>query len=261
VNQIDLTGKTAIITGAGQGLGRAISVALHGAGANVAINYYLDDQDSYQSDPSAPAGPNRARAEAVVASLADRSIATAADVRDQADVAKMFDQVEQRGGAVDIVINNAGITRDRTVQKMSASEWQEVIDTNLTGVFNVCKQASVRLTDGGRIVSLSSLSAVVGSFGQANYAAAKAGVISLTKVLSKELARRQITVNAVAPGLVLTEMGMALSEEIRQQMLQQIPLGRFGDPEDIAGVVAFLCSDMAAYVTGQTIHVNGGWWS
>jgi 3-oxoacyl-[acyl-carrier protein] reductase len=261
VNHIDLSGKTAIITGAGQGLGRAIAESLHSAGANVVINYYQDDPDSYEDGQRAEATPNRTRAEEVVASLGDRSFAFPADVRDQGAIAQMFDQTLQRWGSVDIVVNNAGITRDRTVKKMTSDEWQQVIDTNLTGVFNVCQQAANRLTDGGRIVSLSSLSAVVGSFGQANYAAAKAGVISLTKVLSRELASRQITVNAVAPGLILTEMGMSVSDDIRQQMLQQIPLGRFGDPGDVAGAVAFLCSNMASYITGQTIHVNGGWWS
>jgi 3-oxoacyl-[acyl-carrier protein] reductase len=261
VNQIDLSGKTAIITGAGQGLGRAIAVGLHSAGANVVINYYQDDLNSHEDIPLDEATPNRTRAEEVVAALGDRSFAFPADVRDQEAITQMFDQTLQRWGSVDIVVNNAGITRDRTVKKMTSAEWQQVIDTNLTGVFNVCQQAASRLSDGGRIVSLSSLSAVVGSYGQANYAAAKAGVISLTKVLSRELAGRQITVNAVAPGLILTEMGMAVSDDIRQQMLQQIPLGRFGDPGDVAGAVAFLCSDMASYITGQTLHVNGGWWS
>jgi 3-oxoacyl-[acyl-carrier protein] reductase len=159
------------------------------------------------------------------------------------------------------VVNNAGITRDRTVQKMSPQEWQQVIDTNLTGVFNVCQQAALRLTDGGRIVSLSSIAAVMGSFGQANYASAKAGVISLTKVLSRELAKRRITVNAVAPGVVLTEMGKSIPDDVQRQMLEQIPLGRFGEPSEVASVVLFLCSDLSSYVTGQTIHVNGGWWS
>jgi len=139
--------------------------------------------------------------------------------------------------------------------------WQEVIDTNLTGVFNVCKSASASISDGGRIVSLSSVAAFLGFFGQANYAAAKAGVVGLTKVLSRELARRNVTVNAVAPGVVLTEMGKSIPDESRAEMLKQIPLGRFAEPREVADVVLFLCSDMASYVTGQTIHVNGGWYS
>ncbi len=162
---IDLSDKTAIVTGAGQGLGRAIAVAIHAAGANVVINYFQNGQ-------SVDEGWNRTQAEEVVASLGDRSIAIPADVRDQRAIAQMFDQAESRWGPIDIVVNNAGITQDRTVQKMSPQEWQQVIDTNLTGVFNMCQQAALRLRDGGRIVSLSSIAAVMGSFGQAYYAAA-----------------------------------------------------------------------------------------
>jgi 3-oxoacyl-[acyl-carrier protein] reductase len=143
---------------------------------------------------------------------------------------------------------------------MSAQEWQDVIDTDLTGVFTVCRTASEMLRDGGRIVNFASISGVVGFFGQANYAAAKAGVVAITKVLSKELAKRRITVNAVAPGVVLTEMGKTIPEEVRARMLENIPLGRFAEPDEIARVVLFLCSDLSSYVTGQTLHVNGGLW-
>jgi 3-oxoacyl-[acyl-carrier protein] reductase len=143
---------------------------------------------------------------------------------------------------------------------MSLDEWQSVIDTNLTGVFHVCKVAAEKMADGGRIVSLASIAASVGFFGQANYAAAKAGVGAMTRVLSRELARRNITVNAVAPGVVLTEMGKTIPIEVRAAMLANIPLARFGEPDEIGKVILFLCSDLASYVTGQTIHVNGGWW-
>ena len=135
-----------------------------------------------------------------------------------------------------------------------------MIDTNLTGVFNVSQAAAAKLNDGGRIVSMASISGSVGFFGQANYSAAKAGVVGLSKVLSKELAKRNITVNTVAPGVVLTEMGKSIPEEARAKMLEQIPLGRFGEPDDVANAILFLCSDLAAYITGQTIHVNGGWY-
>ena len=247
---IDLTGKMAVITGAGQGLGRATAEALHRAGANVIINYFDD-----------PSAPNRQRAAETAAALGNRAVALAADVRDPASLEAMMDEAIRRFGSLDIVVNNAGILRDKTVKKMTLDDWQQVIDTNLTGVFNVCKAAAERLNDGGRIVSLASISAAIGFFGQANYAAAKSGVVGLTKVLSRELAKRRITANAVAPGVVLTEMGKSIPDETRQQMLASIPLGRFGEPREIAEVVVFLCSDMASYVTGQTIHVNGGWWA
>jgi 3-oxoacyl-[acyl-carrier protein] reductase len=162
-------------------------------------------------------------------------------------------------GTLDIVVNNAGIIRDKTIRKMSETDWQDVIDTNLSGVFHVCQAAAESLADNGRIVNLASISGVIGFFGQANYSSAKAGVIALTKVLSRELAKKNITVNAVAPGVVLTEMGQSIPETSRNQMLQQIPLGRFGEQEDIANAILFLCSPLAGYMTGQTLHVNGGW--
>ena len=207
-----------------------------------------------------PFGQNQASAEGVAAQLGDRAVALGADVRKLAEVQALLDQAKQKFGSLDIVVNNAGIIRDRTVRKMAAEDWQAVIDTNLTGVFNVCKVAADTLNDGGRIVNFASIAAVVGFFGQSNYAAAKAGVSALTKVLSRELARRRITVNAVAPGVVLTEMGKTIPEEVRAKMLENIPLGRFGEPAEIAQVVLFLCSDLASYMTGQTLHVNGGWW-
>jgi 3-oxoacyl-[acyl-carrier protein] reductase len=248
MTHIDLSGRVALVTGGGQGLGAAIAQALHRAGADVIVNHFPD-----------AAGTNRERAEQVVAALGDRASVAAADVRDLAQVTSMFEAVVQRAGGIDIVINNAGIIRDKTLKNLSPQDWQQVIDTNLTGVFNVCKAASATLREGGRIVSLASISAALGFFGQANYAAAKAGVVALTKVLSRELAKRRITVNAVAPGVVLTEMGKSIPEEARNEMLKNIPLGRFGEPREIADVVLFLCSDLASYVTGQTLHVNGGW--
>ena len=250
MNRIDLTGKTAIVTGASQGLGQATAEALHAAGASVVVNYFSD-----------PHGKNKIRAESVVRSLGQRAIAAAADVRGTTEVEAMFALAKREYGAVDIVINNAGIVRDRTVQKMTDAEWQEVLDTNLSGVFKVSREAVKHLQRGGRIVNLASIAGAVGAFGQANYAAAKGGVVSLTKVLSRELARQEINVNAVAPGVIDTEMSRTIPEEVLVEMMGQIPLGRFGEPSEIADVVLFLCSDLASYVTGQTIHVNGGWWS
>jgi 3-oxoacyl-[acyl-carrier protein] reductase len=223
------------------------------AGARVIVNFFED-----------PEGTNRERAEQTVAGIVSaggEASALAADVSNPAAVEVLFQEIAARYGTLDILINNAGILRDRTARNMSASEWQAVIDTNLSGVFHVCHAAIPHLADGGRIVSMASVSAVVGLFGQANYAAAKAGVMGLTKVLSRELGKRRITVNAVAPGVVEAGMGMVIPEERRQAMLDLIPLGRFASAEEVAGLIVFLCSDLAAYITGQTIHVNGGWWA
>lgn len=244
----DLTGKTAIVTGASQGLGLATATRLHQAGANVVINYFPD-----------PDGLYAAQANTLAKSLGERAVAVPADIRKEDDTARLVAAAHQWFGSLDVLVNNAAILRDKTMKKMQIDEWQDVIDTNLTGVFKMCKSAQGSMSHGGRIVNLASISALIGFFGQSNYAASKAGVIALTKVLSKELASRQITVNAVAPGVVLTEMGRGIPEASRQQMLTQIPLGRFGSPEDIANAILFLCSPLADYITGQTLHVNGGW--
>ena len=249
MNFIDLTGKVAVVTGGGQGLGLATATALHAAGATVVLNYFPDST-----------GLNRTRAEESAARLTERAIAIPADVRNRVAIESMLDEVMSRFQRLDIVVNNAAIIRDRSLRKMSDDEWSDVIDTNLTGVYNVCKASQTRLAEGGRIVSMASISGVIGFYGQVNYSSAKAGVIALTKVLSKELASRNITVNAVAPGVVLTEMGQTIPDEVREQMLINIPLRRFGEPAEIANVILFLCSNLASYVTGQTIHVNGGWW-
>jgi 3-oxoacyl-[acyl-carrier protein] reductase len=248
VVSIDLSGKNAIVTGGGQGLGRATATTLCQAGANVAISYFRDE-----------AGLNESRAQQTAKELGSQASAVEGDVRDRASVEKMFTTIEEKSGPIDIVVNNAAILRDRSIKKMEAAEWDEVIQTNLTGVYNVCQAAASRLSDRGRIVNMASISGFVGFFGQANYSAAKAGVVGLTKALSKEVARRQITVNAVAPGVVLTEMGKSIPEASREAMLNQIPLNRFGEPEEVANAILFLCSSLADYVTGQTIHVNGGW--
>jgi len=246
--EIDLSGKTAIVTGGGQGLGAATARIMAQAGSTVIIAYFDDAE-----------GVNRRRAEEEAAGIGERGVAMKADVRDPAAVGEMFYQVLERHGGVDVVVNNAGIVRDRTMKKMSQEEWQEVIDTNLTGTFNMCRKAAELMSDGGRIVNISSLSGVIGFFGQTNYAASKAGVIGLTRSLSRELASRNILVNAVAPGVVMTQMGHSIPPERRERMLANIPMGRFGEPEEIARVILFLCSDYASYISGQVIHVNGGW--
>ncbi len=247
---IDLTHKTAVVTGSSQGIGLTTAETLHAAGANVVINYFAD-----------PGGHNQNLADQAAARLKDRVIAVAADVRKPDELSSLMSRAVGAFGSLDILVNNAGILRDRSIKKMSFAEWQDVIDTNLTGVFNSCQAALPHLASGGAIVNVASLAAVMGFFGQANYASAKAGVVALTKVLSKELARQGVRVNAVAPGVVDTEMGQSIPEENRAVMLANIPLARFAAPTEIADVVLFLTSDLASYVTGQTLHVNGGWWA
>lgn len=246
--KIDLSGKTAIVTGASQGLGAVTAETLHQAGARVVINYFNDHR-----------GVNKGNAENLAALLGEGALALEADVRNEDSVKKMVEKTIDHLGGLDILVNNAGIIRDKTIKKMSTREWQAVIDTNLTGTFNVCRAAAGKIADHGRIVNFSSISGVMGFFGQSNYAASKAGVIALTKVMSKELGRKHVTVNAVAPGVILTEMGTSIPEEVRREMLTSIPMERFGEPEEIANVVLFLCSDLASYITGQVIHINGGW--
>jgi 3-oxoacyl-[acyl-carrier protein] reductase len=247
---IDLSGKTALVTGGGQGLGAATAGVLASAGADLIINFFDD-----------PQGLNRRRAQETADRIGGSAILLEADVRRLDQVEQMIDRIFNRHERLDIVVNNAAILRDGTLKKLSPDDWQDVIDTNLTGVYNVCKSVVEKLSDGGRIVNIGSVSAAVGFFGQANYVAAKAGVAGFTKVLARELAKRRITVNAVAPGVVLTEMGRSIPEDMQAQMLKSIPLARFGEPEEIARVILFLTSELASYVTGQTIHANGGWWS
>lgn len=245
---IDLSGKTAVVTGASRGLGASTVSRLHAAGANVVINYFPDEH-----------GQHLQLATQLKTDLGERASIFPADVRDRQACHALIAYASETYGSFDYLINNAGILRDKTMRRMEPADWQDVIDTNLTGVFQMCQAAAEQLRSGGRIVNLASISAIVGFFGQANYASAKAGVIGLTKVLSRELAKKDINVNAIAPGVILTDMGKSIPETSLQQMLQQIPLGRFGQPDDIANAILFLCSPLANYITGQTLHVNGGW--
>ncbi len=247
---IDLSNRVAIVTGGIQGLGLETARHLHAAGAAVVLNYFDD-----------PEGISRQRAQQLQTTWPDERVLIApADVRSRQDVQQLVDQVIARFGRVDILVNNAAVLRDRTFKKMNDTEWDEVIETNLSALYRATQTILPHMQDGGRIVNMASISGVIGFYGQANYASAKAGVIALTKVLSRELASRRINVNAVAPGVILTEMGKSIPEEARQQMLAQIPMQRFGEPEEIASVILFLCSSMSSYMTGQTLHVNGGWW-
>jgi 3-oxoacyl-[acyl-carrier protein] reductase len=239
--------KLALVTGSSRGIGAATATALTKAGARCLINFAPDPQDQ-----------NRADAERLASALpGGRTVQC--DVSDPTQVAAMMDMVRRDFGALDILVNNAGILRDRSLKKMTQDDWNTVLGVNLTGTFNCIRQATPLLRPGGRIVNIASLSGCVAFFGQAAYAASKAGVMALTRAAAIELARQQITANAVAPGVVAdTEMSRAIPEEARQALLAQVPLQRFATPADIAATVLFLCSPAAAYITGQVIHVNGG---
>jgi 3-oxoacyl-[acyl-carrier protein] reductase len=245
---IDLTGKVALVTGSSRGIGAAIARALHDAGATVIVNYVADE-----------AGRNLADAQAVAASIGG-ALTLECDVADRLAVASMFARVAQEHGGLDVLVNNAGIIRDRSLRKMTADDFDSVIRVNLAGVFNCVQAAQPHLRAGGRVVNLSSVSGVMGFFGQANYSASKAGVIALTKVAARELAKQGVTVNAVAPGFVDTAMTQTMPADVTKGFIEQVPLGRLGTVEDIANAVLFLCSPLASYVTGQTLHVNGGFY-
>ncbi|HCZ5915392.1 TPA: 3-oxoacyl-[acyl-carrier-protein] reductase [Staphylococcus aureus] len=239
--------KSALVTGASRGIGRSIALQLAEEGFNVAVNY---------------AG-SKEKAEAVVEEIKAKgvdSFAIQANVADADEVKAMIKEVVSQFGSLDVLVNNAGITRDNLLMRMKEQEWDDVIDTNLKGVFNCIQKATPQMLRqrSGAIINLSSVVVAVGNPGQANYVATKAGVIGLTKSAARELASRGITVNAVAPGFIVSDMTDALSDELKEQMLTQIPLARFGQDTDIANTVAFLASDKAKYITGQTIHVNGG---
>lgn len=247
---IDLTGKVTLITGASQGIGAQMARTFHAAGATVVLNH-------------PDLGSTRADAERLAAELnalrPDSADVLAADVADADAVRAMMQAVKARRGGLDFLINNAAILRDRTIAKLSPEDWQAVLDVNLTGVFHCCKFGLEVMRDGGAIVSLGSISAILGFFGQANYVAAKAGVQAMMRVLAREAARRGIRANALAPGVIDTTMAATISESVRAEMLKNIPLARLGTPEEVADVALFLCSPLASYVSGQTIEVNGGW--
>src|SRR3954470_968260 len=234
---IDLAGKTALITGASQGIGAAIAAPLHASGARVILNH-----------PDSPDGKTRADATALADRLASAregsALVRAADVADPSAVEAMMHSIRDEAGGLDLLVHNAGILRDRTALKMTPVEWRSVIDVNLSGVFYCCKYGLEALRDGGAIVNLGSLSAAAGFYGQANYAASKGGVQPLTRVLSRECARRGIRVNAVAPGLIETTMVAAVAEPVRAEMRRSIPFGRFGTPREVANAVLFLCSPL-----------------
>ena len=242
-----LDGKTALVTGASRGIGRAIALRLAAEGANIAINY---------------AG-NTAKAEEAKAAIevaGGKAALFQADVSDSAQVEQMVASVLETFGSLDILVNNAGITRDGLLMRMKEEDFDAVLDTNLKGIFHVTKAVTKIMMKqrSGRIVNMASVVGIIGNAGQTNYAAAKAGVIGFTKSAARELAARGITVNAVAPGFIATDMTAAMPEKAKEATLAAIPLRRMGTPEDVANAVLFLVSDQAAYITGQVVKVDGG---
>ncbi|MER2105535.1 MAG: 3-oxoacyl-[acyl-carrier-protein] reductase [Solibacillus sp.] len=242
-----LENKVTVVTGASRGIGRAIALELAAQGAKVVVNY----------------SGSVAKAEEVVQEIKQiggEAIAVQANVADADSVQALMKTAIDTFGSLDILVNNAGITRDNLLMRMKEEEWDDVLNTNLKGVF-LCTKAVTRQMmkqRAGRIINISSIVGVAGNAGQANYVAAKAGVIGLTKTCAQELASRNILVNAIAPGFITTEMTDALPEELKEAMLKQIPLARLGQPEDIAKAVAFFASDAANYITGQTLQIDGG---
>ena len=242
-----LEGKIALVTGASRGIGREIALVLASQGANVAVNY---------------AGSEGKANEVVdeIKAIGKEAFAIKCDVSSSEEVAAMVKETVDRFGKLDILVNNAGITKDNLLMRMKEDEWDDVININLKGVFLCTKAVTRQMMKQrvGRIINITSVVGVSGNPGQANYVAAKSGVIGLTKTTAKELASRNITVNAIAPGFITTDMTDKLSEEVKAEMLKQIPLARLGEPKDIAKMTAFLASDDSSYITGQTLHVNGG---
>jgi 3-oxoacyl-[acyl-carrier protein] reductase len=244
---IDLSGKAALVTGGSRGIGRAIALRLASQGADVAFSYKGNEAAATET-----AG--------AIEGLGRRALAVQADVRDPDGAGGLVKATLDAFGKVDILVNNAGITRDDLIMRMGVDAWRDVLETNLFGAFYATKAVTRPMLKAraGRIVNITSVSGQAGQMGQANYSSAKAGLIGLTKATARELASRGITCNAVAPGFVLTELTQDLPEDLKTQITERTPLGRFGTTEEIASAVAFLASDEAAFITGQVLAVDGG---
>ncbi|ABV37231.1 3-oxoacyl-(acyl-carrier-protein) reductase [Shewanella sediminis HAW-EB3] len=240
---IDLTGKVALVTGASRGIGRAVAETLVAAGATVVGT-----------------ATSERGAAAIQEYLGDNGLGLVLNVTDSQSVTDLFAQIKEKSGDVSILVNNAGITRDNLLMRMKEDEWSDIIDTNLTSLFRTSKAVMRPMMKkrNGRIINIGSVVGSMGNPGQTNYCAAKAGLIGFTKSLAREVASRQITVNAIAPGFIQTDMTDELTEEQQQGIMSQVPMERLGQAQEIANAVVFLASDSAAYITGETLHVNGG---
>ena len=245
---LDFTDKTVLITGSSRGIGAELIKAFGKRRAQCVVNYVTD-----------PEGQNKSDAESVARELKD-PLVIECDVTKPEQVESMMKQIQDRHGGLDVLVNNSGIISDRTIKKMSMEEFESVLRVNLTGTFTVTQKAAAILRNGGRIVNLSSVSGQMGLFGQANYSSSKAAIIALTKVSAREFARQNITVNAIAPGFIDVGMSKALPEEVTENFIKQIPLGRLGDDNEIVDAVLFLASSMASYITGHVLNVNGGFY-
>jgi len=242
-----LKGKNAIVTGGSRGIGKAIALELAQNGANIIINYTSNQEAAEKTVKE-------------IQQLGVRALAICCDVRDADAIKKMINRIEEDFDTMDILVNNAGITRDNLLLRMKEEEWQQVMDVNLKGVF-LCTKAVIRKMikqKQGKIINISSVVGVTGNAGQANYSASKAGVIGFTKSIAREVSTKGINVNAIAPGFIDTNMTAVLSEDIKENLLNNIPLKRFGKPEDVANLVVFLSSDKSNYITGEVIKVDGG---
>jgi 3-oxoacyl-[acyl-carrier protein] reductase len=245
---LDFSGKIVLVTGSSRGIGAEMIKAFGNRGANCVVNYISDS-----------AGQNKADAETVARELKD-PLMIDCDVASPQQVEAMMKQISERFGGLDILVNNSGIIRDRTIKKLTTEEFESVVRVNLGGTFNVTQKGAAILRKDGRIINMSSVSGQMGLFGQANYSSSKAAIIALTKVSAREFARQNITVNAIAPGFIDVGMSKGMPEEVTQNFIKQIPLGRLGDVNEIINAALFLASPMASYITGHVLNVNGGYY-
>src|SRR3954447_6257248 len=245
---LDFSGKVVLVTGSSRGIGAELIKAFGGRGAQTVVNYVADRE-----------GGNKRDAETVAKEL-NQPLIIECDVTQPGQFEALMNEIRERHGGLDVLINNSGVIRDRTMKKMTLEEFENVIRVNLTGTFNVTQKAGAVLRNGGRIINLSSVSGQMGLFGQANYSSSKAAIIALTKVSARELARNQITVNAVAPGFIDVGMSKGMPQEVTQNFIKQIPLSRLGEVNEIVDAILFLASPMASYITGHVLNVNGGYY-